>query len=206
VADIKNGGADRPAGTELFVPWRQVLPIRVVELLIRTVGEPMPLAGAVRATIAELDSSLPVAAVRPMTEVVAQARSRPRFLSVLLTFFTAVAVGLAAIGIYGVISYSVARRTAEIGIRMAIGADSGRILRMVLRQGVVLGAVGVIIGVGAAIWLTRFLKAVLFAIEPLDVPTFAVTVLLLFAVTLLASWVPARRATRVEPSTALRYD
>jgi putative ABC transport system permease protein len=206
VGDIKNGGVDRPAGTELFVPWRQAPPIRVVELLIRTAPEPMSLVGAVRAVIAELDPALPIAAVRPMTEVVAEARSRPRFLTVLLTCFTAVALGLAVIGVYGVVSYSVARRTSEIGIRMAIGADSGRILRMVLGQGLALSAAGVVIGVGAAVWLTRFLKAVLFGIEPLDAPTFIATVTLMFGLTLLSSWIPARRATHVELSAALRYD
>jgi predicted permease len=206
VADVKNGGADRPTGTELFVPWRQFQPIRGVQLLIRTSGAPMSMASAVRRAIAELDPSLPIAAVRSMSDVVALSQSRPRFLSVLLTFFTAIALGLAAIGVYGVISYSTARRTAEIGIRMAIGADSGRILRMVLRQGALLGLAGITLGLGAAVWLTRFLRAVLFAIEPLDVPTFAVTVLALFGLTLLASWSPARRATRVEPSATLRYD
>jgi putative ABC transport system permease protein len=164
------------------------------------------MANAARAAIAQIDPTLPVAAVRTMQEVVSQSQSRPRFLSVLLTFFTTVALALAAIGVYGVISYSVARRTSEIGIRMAIGADSGRILRMVLKQGALLGAAGVIIGVGSAIWLTRFIKSILFAIEPLDVPTFAATVLALFGLTLLASWIPARRATRIDPTVALRYD
>jgi predicted permease len=206
VADIKNAGADQPTGTELFVPWRQGFPLRTVEVVIRTVGAPMSMAGAARTTIAQLDPSLPVAAVRSMADVVAQSQSRPRFLSVLLTFFTTVALALAAIGVYGVISYSVARRTAEIGIRMAIGADSGRILRMVLKQGALLGAAGVAIGVGSAVWLTRFMKSILFAIQPLDLPTFAITVLALFGVTLLASWIPARRATRIDPTVALRYD
>jgi predicted permease len=204
VADIKNGGTDRPTGTELFVPWRQAQGIRNIQVLLRTAGAPMSTAGAVRRTIAELDPSLPVAALRSMEEVVAQSQSRPRFLSVLLTFFTLVAVALAGIGVYGVISYSVARRSTEIGIRMALGADSPRILRMVLRQGVVLGGAGVVIGLGAALWLTRFIKTLLFGIEPLDVPTFTVTVVLLFALTLFASWVPARRATRVDPAIALR--
>ena len=118
--------------------------------MIRTAGAPLSMASAVRAAIAQLDPSLPVAGVRTMEDVVAQSQSRPRFLSVLLTFFTTVALALAAIGVYGVISYSVERRTAEFGIRMAIGADSGRILRMVLRQGALLGAAGVAIGVGSA--------------------------------------------------------
>jgi putative ABC transport system permease protein len=153
-----------------------------------------------------MDPSLPIAAVRTMEEVVSQSQSRPRFLSVLLTFFTAVALALAAIGVYGVISYSVARRTGEIGIRMALGADGGRILFMVLKQGALLGAVGIGVGVGVAVSLTRFLRSILFAVEPLDVPTFASTIVVLFAITLLASWIPARRATRIDPTVALRYD
>jgi ABC-type antimicrobial peptide transport system permease subunit len=164
------------------------------------------MTSAVRSTIAQLDSSLPIDAVRTMDEVVSQSQSRPRFLSVLLTFFTAVALALAAIGVYGVISYSVARRTPEIGIRIAIGAESGHILRMVLLQGALLGAIGVVIGVGVAAWMTRFMKSILFAIQPLDIPTFVVTVILLFGLTLVASWIPARRATRIDPTVALRYD
>jgi len=204
VADIKNNGTDQPTGTELFVPWRQARGLREVQLLIHTVGAPTSVVGAVRRTIAELDTSLPITAVRTMEEVVAQSQSRPRFLSVLLTFFTVVAVALAGIGVYGVISFSVARRSNEIGIRMAMGADSARILRMVLQQGVILGAAGVVIGVGTAVWLTRFLKTLLFGIQPLDALTFAGTIALLFALTLLACWMPARRATRVDPAAVLR--
>lgn len=204
VADIKNNGTDRPTGTELFIPWRQSLGLREVQLLIHTAGAPVSLLPAVRSVIAGLDPTLPIAGVRTMDEVVANSRSRPRFLAVLLTFFTLVAASLAAIGVYGVISYSVTRRSMEIGIRMAVGADSGRILRMVLKQGVVLGGVGVVIGAGAAAGLTRFLKTLLFAIEPLDVPTFLATVALIFALTLLATSIPARRATRVDPALALR--
>jgi putative ABC transport system permease protein len=211
VADIKNGGTDRPTGTELFMPWRQnpvgpLAAIRNAQIVIRTAGAPLSMTGSVRAAIAQLDSNLPVAAVRTMQEVVSQSQSRPRFLSILLTFFTVVALALAGIGVYGVISYSVARRTAEIGIRMAIGADSDRILRMVLSQGALLGAAGVTAGAGTGVWLTRLMKSILFAIEPLDVQTFATTGVFLFALTLLASWIPARRATRIDPTAALRYD
>jgi putative ABC transport system permease protein len=163
-------------------------------------------ATAARTAIAQLDPTLPVTAIRSMDEVVSQSHSRPRFLSVLLTFFTTVALSLAAIGVYGVISYSVARRTAEFGIRMAIGADRSRILRMVLNQAALMGLIGIAIGIITAFWLTRFLKSVLFATEPLDMPTFAATAATLFVVTLLASWLPARRATRIDPNVALRYD
>src|SRR5262249_1496801 len=206
VADMKNGGTDQPTGTEAFMPWRQLNGMRLVQVVLRTARAPESVASAARTTIAQLDPTLPVAAVRSMDEVVSQSQSRPRFLSVLLTFFTTVALALAAIGVYGVISYSVARRTAEFGIRMAVGADTSRILRMVLNQAALLGLIGVGIGVIAAFWLTRFMKSVLFATEPLDLPTFAATAAMLFVVTLLASWLPARRATRIDPNIALRYD
>ncbi|MBV9745173.1 MAG: FtsX-like permease family protein [Acidobacteriia bacterium] len=203
---MKNNGTDRPTGTELFVPWRQTRGLREVQLLIHTIGTPTSVVGTVRRAITELDASLPIAGVRTMEEAVAQSRSRPRFLSVLLTFFTVVAVLLAGIGVYGVISYSVARRSNEIGIRMALGADSARIIRMVLRQGVMLATAGVLVGVVAAVWLTRFLKTLLFGIQPLDLPTFAATIALLFALTMLACWMPARRATRIDPAAVLREE
>jgi putative ABC transport system permease protein len=206
VADIKNGGADQPTGTELFMPWRQVNGMRLVQVLLHTERAPESVVSAARTVIAQLDPTLPVTAIRTMDEVVSQSQSRPRFLSVLLTFFTTVALALAAIGVYGVISYSVARRTAEFGIRMAVGADRSRILRMVLNQAALLGLIGVTVGVIAAFWLTRFMKSILFATEPLDLPTFAATAAMLFIVTLLASWLPARRATRIDPNIALRYD
>jgi putative ABC transport system permease protein len=206
VADMRNNGTDSPTGTELFLPWRQARGLREVQLLIHTAGAPTTVVGTVRRAMAELDPSLPIAAVRTMEEAVAQSRSRPRFLSVLLTFFTMVAVALAGIGVYGVISYSVARRSNEIGIRMAMGADAPRILRMVLRQGVMLGAAGVVIGVGAAVWLTRFLKTLLFGIQPLDAPTYAATIALLFGLTILACWMPARRATHIDPAAVLREE
>jgi ABC-type antimicrobial peptide transport system permease subunit len=212
VADMKNGGVDRPTGTELFVPWRQARPvgpfaaIRTMQIVVHTVAAPLSMVNSVRSAISQLDPSLPIAGVRSMQEVVSQSQSRPRFLSVLLTFFTSIALALAAIGVYGVISYSVARRTSEIGIRMAVGADRSRILFLVIKQGALLGLTSLAVGVAAAIWLTRFMKSILFAIEPLDVPTFAATVVLLFGLTLLATWIPARRATLIDPTVALRYD
>jgi putative ABC transport system permease protein len=206
VADMKNAGPDRPTGTELFMPLRQSLPVRNLQIVLRARDDLRSVVNPVRNAIHGLDPSLPVASVRTMPEVIAQAQSRPRFLSMLLSFFTTIAVILAIIGVYGVVSYSVERRTAEIGIRMAIGADRLGVLAMVLKQGLLLGIVGGAAGVVAAAWLTRFLKSFLFAIEPFDLPTFGATLALLFILTLLASWIPARRATRVDPTVALRND
>ena len=129
-----------------------------------------------------------------------------RLLTVLLTMFAGVALVLATIGIYGVISYSVAQRTNEFGIRIAMGASSSDVLRVVLRQGLVLWLAGLILGAIGAFWLTRFLAGVLFGISAMDPGTFAEMVLLLGAVTLLACYVPARRATKVDPTIALRYE
>src|SRR5262249_17791375 len=115
-----------------------------------------------------------------------------------------IALGLAGIGVFGVISYWVTRRTAEIGVRMALGADRPRILGMVLKEGGGLGVIGVAAGLGAAVWLTRFMKTILFGIDPLDAKTLILTVLALLALTLVSSWAPAQRATRVDPAVALR--
>jgi putative ABC transport system permease protein len=141
-----------------------------------------------------------------MDAVMAAAQSRPRFLSILLTLFSTVALVLAAIGIYGVISYSVAQRANEIGIRMAIGARPADILAMILSQGARLGIYGVLSGTVGALVATRLIRGLLFGISAFDPGTFAIMALLLAVVTLLACYVPARRATKVDPVTALRYE
>jgi ABC-type antimicrobial peptide transport system permease subunit len=153
-----------------------------------------------------MDASLPVAAVRTMDEVMSGAASRPRFLTLLLTLFAGTALALAAVGIYGVISYSVAQRTSEFGIRMAMGAQPSDVLAMVLRQGVLLGAIGVAVGAAGALALTRLISGLLFGISSFDPLTFVVMAAVLIAVTLAACWAPARRATRVDPMIALRYE
>ena len=134
------------------------------------------------------------------------AEARPRFLTLLLTLFSGTALALAAVGIYGVISYSVARRTNEFGIRMAMGAQPKDVLGMVLGQGLLLGAVGTIAGVVCAVVLTRFLQELLFGVSALDPSTFVVMAVVLLAVTAIACWAPARRATKVDPMIALRYE
>jgi putative ABC transport system permease protein len=205
VEDVKNAGLDKPTGTELYIPYQQSGGMRAAYLILRS-RDPMRMASAARAVIREMDASLPVAAVRTMDDVLSTAQSRPRFLTLLLTLFAGTALVLAAVGIYGVISYSVAQRTNEFGIRMAMGARPRDVLGMVLRQALALGGIGVVIGAAGALVLTRLIRGLLFGISFFDPLTFAVMAIVLTVVTLVASWAPARRATRVDPMIALRYE
>jgi putative ABC transport system permease protein len=208
VEDVKNAGIDKPTGTELYIPYLQTAGVGMRNgfVILRAKGDPAKMIGPSRRVIHEIDSSLPVAAVRTMDEVVSSAQARPRFLTLLLTMFSSVALALAAVGIYGVISYSVAQRTNEFGIRMAMGASQQDVLKMVLGQGLLLGLIGVALGAVGALALTRLIRGLLFGISSFDPVTFIVMAALLTAVTLIACWAPARRATRVDPMVALRYE
>jgi putative ABC transport system permease protein len=206
VADVKNAGLDKPTGTELYLPLRQGSGARTANVVIRTAGDPLALVTGARSILREMDASLPVSNVRTMDDVIYSTQARPRFLALLLTMFSVVALGLAAVGIYGVISYAVAQRTNEFGIRLAMGAGRQDILRMVLAQGMLLGAIGVVLGAIGAIGLTRYIKGLLFGISSFDPVTFLAMAAALLAVTLAACYVPARRATKVDPMVALRYE
>jgi len=210
VADVKNAGIDKAARTELYLPFLQTQASRNRNnssyIILQTSGDPNALVNAVRREVNALDPTLPLANVRTMDEVISLARARPRFLMLLLTLFSTVSVVLAAFGLYGVISYAVAQRTSEFGIRMALGAQSGDVITMVLRQGLLLGLIGIICGAVGAVFLTRLLSGLLFEMGTFDIPTFASMAALLLAVTLVACYVPALRATRVDPMKALRYE
>jgi putative ABC transport system permease protein len=208
VGDVKNAGVDQPTGTELFFPFRQTggRGIRSGYLVLRAGGDPVALAGPARREIHALDPGLPISSVRTMDDVLVSAQSRPRFLTTLLTLFSGVALVLAAVGLYGVISYSVAQRTSEFGIRIAMGAGSRDVLRMVVGQGLRLGVIGVVLGAAGALALTRLIRGLLFGISSFDPQTFVAMAVLLTGVTLLACYIPARRATRVDPMVALRYE
>ena len=214
VADVKNGGLDKPTGTELYIPYQQGSTVPTVTnnfvsgaaLLIRTSVAPRSLAGPARAQIRALDPTIPVANVSTMEEVMSHSVSRPRFLTILMTLFSSLSLLLAALGIYGVISYAVAQRTPEIGIRMALGAQSGDVLHMVCKSGLRIALVGTVAGALGALALTRYLSGLLFGVSSLDVATFLIMAGVLAAVTLLACYIPARRASRISPTVALRYE
>ncbi len=204
--DVKNAGIEKPTGTELYFSYDQIDNARALFLAVKGKGDASHLIGTVRREIQQLDPLLPIAQVRPMIDVIAAASSRPRFLTVLLSFFSFIALALAAVGIYGVMAYTVARRTQEFGIRMAIGAGPRAVLGLVLGQGMRLGLVGVGLGAAGAFVLTRFIRQLLFGVDAFDTLTFAVTAVLLTLVILAACYLPARRATKVDPIVALRYE
>jgi putative ABC transport system permease protein len=209
VEDVKNAGLDKPAGTELYLPVRQIDGVHIPELHIvmrAQSGNPGALVGEVRAALRDLDPSLPLADVRTMDDVLETARSRPKFLTSLLALFSAVALAIATVGIYGVVSYSVARRTKEFGLRMVLGAQTDDVLALVMKQGAWMVLVGVAAGLLTALALTRFMASLLFGVAATDLATFASVSAILAGVTLAACWVPARRATRVDPMVALRYE
>ena len=169
-------------------------------------GNPSGLAGAVREQLNELDASLPLADVRLMDDVLERAQSRPRFLTLLLTLFSVTALAIATVGIYGVVSYSVARRTKEFGLRMVLGAQTGDVLGLVMKQGAAMVGIGLVAGLVFAFLLTRLMASLLFAIAPTDALTFASVTAVLAVVALLACYIPARRATEVDPMQTLRYE
>jgi putative ABC transport system permease protein len=179
-------------------------------IVARTRSDPGAVAGSLRTSLTSLDKSLPVYALKPMTEHLRDSLTRHRFNLILMSVFGGVALALAAVGIYGVISYSVAQRTHEIGIRLALGARAHDVLKLVVRQGMMLALSGVALGLLAALALTRLimsqLKTLLFGVSVSDPLTFTVIAIMLTSIALLACWVPARRATKVDPLIALRHE
>ena len=180
--------------------------MRSMSLVLRTSRDPRALVGHVRRTLRALDPNLPLADVRTLERVADESLARPRFTTTLLGIFAALALTLATIGIYGVVSLLVTRRRQEIGIRMALGAQRRSILRMVLKRGLGLAAIGLVLGLTGATWLTSALTSLLYGVTRFDPLTFAVAPGLLAAVALLACMVPAVRAARVNPVVALREE
>jgi putative ABC transport system permease protein len=210
-ADAKQAGVNNPAGTELFFYAPQLargggFVYRDQTLFVRTQRDPLGLAPAVTGVLSDIDPSLAVADVQSMEQNLASSLAQPRFMTLLLSLFAAVALVLAGIGTYGVMSYSVAERQREFGIRLAMGAERGSVLGMVLRQGGGLALVGLAIGVVGAFGLTRLLASQLYEVSVTDARTFLVAPLFLAAVALAACYLPARRATSVDPVAALRED
>jgi putative ABC transport system permease protein len=205
VGDIRMTSLDGDERPAVYVPHAQ-LTIGLMTLVVRTEQDPASLAGTIRRVIRSLDPSLPVVDVMTMEEVIETTLARPRTVATLLTAFAFIALVLAGVGVYGVMAYSVAQRTQEIGVRMALGATPTSVFGLVLGQALKLVAAGVVAGIAAAAAVTRALETLLFQTEPLDIPTFAGTVAILITVALIASYVPARRGTRVAPVDALRAE
>jgi predicted permease len=211
VADERHDGVTGIVKEKFFIPhvqWPVATsggdPIRSVFVVARTADDPMRVAGAIRSEIRQMDASLPVADVRSMDEVVAVALATPRLTGFLLGAFAAIALALAAVGIYSVLAYLVSQRTQEIGIRLAIGADPSQVLGMVLRHGLSLAAVGIVTGLIGAFALTRLMQSLLYEVRPHDPVTFVAVAAALLLIALTASFLPARRATKVSPTIALR--
>jgi predicted permease len=195
----------REARWDVYVPYRQFpFPVRYVTL--RTASDPTAFAEVVRRQVAELDPNQAVAAMKTTPQLFSENVARPRFNTLLLSLLSLVAALLAAVGVYGVMSYAVQQRTREIGIRLALGARSMDVLKMVLRSGMTLALTGITIGMAAAFAITRLLTGLLFDVGPTDAMTFIAVPLALIAVVLLACYIPARRATKVDPLVALRYE
>jgi len=205
VADVKVNGVDQETPLQSYLPLAQE-PARGLALAVRTEGAPLLLAGTVEHTIHSIDKDLPVFNARSMDQLLDNAIGRQRLTMVLLTGFAVVALLLAAVGIYGVVSYSVSLRTHEIGIRMALGAQAGDVLKLIAGQGMMLALIGVVIGLGASLALTRLMESLLFGVSATDPATFVAIALLLAGVALLACYIPARRAAKVDPMVALRYE
>jgi putative ABC transport system permease protein len=211
---IKHYGPDEEGRVEIFTPYQQVpaesfaASNRGLWLAVKTkgVGDPTSLAPAIRNEVLQIDKDQPISNVGTMEEIVAAEVAPQKFLTWLLAVFAATAMLLAAIGIYGVMAYSVTQRTHEIGIRMALGAGRGDVLRMVISQGMKLAFIGVACGLVGAFLLTRSMSSLLYGVSATDPLTYAGVAALLSAVALLACLIPARKATKVDPMIALRYE
>jgi len=203
VGDVSHRGLDLQKRPTMYLPMHAT---RWKNLVIHAKTDPLSLASAVRREINALDPDLALAGMKPLEQLVYESVAEPRYRTTLLALFAAVALLLAAIGLYGVLAYAVTQRTREIGIRMALGAQAGDVLRLVIGHGIKLALVGVLIGLGAALGLTRLMKTLLFDLSSADPLTFGVIPVLLTLVALAACWIPARRATKVDPMTALRCD
>lgn len=205
VGDIRQYGFDRPSNMEAYVPQAQNMDYDFT-LAARTTGDPRRMEQTIRQAFLSADNTQPVFHVRPLEDYIGESLAARRFTLMLLGLFGALALALAAVGIYGVISYAVSLRTRELGIRIALGAARKDVLRMVLRQGLRLAATGLVVGLTASVMFTRFLTSLLFEVKPADVMTTIAVLVTLAAVALLANYLPARRASRVDPNEALRCE
>jgi putative ABC transport system permease protein len=205
VGDVKHAGLDTQAREMIYWPHPE-LAFSFMTLLVRTDGDPLGVVGAIQREVRALDKDLPISDVRTMESLLASSVARARFSTLLLAIFASVALILAAVGIYGVMSYAVTQRTREIGIRMALGARRNDVITLVIRNGMMLAGIGVAVGLISAFALTRLMEKLLFGVTATDPLTFLAVAVLLSAVALIACYVPARRATKVDPMIALRSE
>ena len=208
VEDTKNAGMDKPAGPELYLQVRQVADFLGgnMNYVVRTSTDSLAIESSIRNVVREMDPSLPVYNLKTMNDVVSKSMVQPRFLALLLATFSGIALFLAAIGIYGVMAYSVAQRTQEIGVRMALGAQPLHVLRLIFGQSLMMLLIGTAIGLAGAFALTRLMSTLLFGVTATDPLTYVSVVGILTFVALLACYIPARRAAKVDPLIALRYE
>jgi putative ABC transport system permease protein len=214
VGDIRAGSLDQPPAPTMYIPVAQTKDSIIVLLnrispmiwVVRTRMQPFALSDEVQRELRQASGGLPVGNVRSMEQVTGDSLARNSFNTTLLTIFAGIALLLAAIGIFGLMVYSVQQRTQEIGIRMALGASAEEVRGMMVRQGVLLAGMGVVIGIGAALGLTRLMTGMIYGVETWDPATFVAVVVVLACVSLLATYVPVRRATKVDPMVALRYE
>jgi putative ABC transport system permease protein len=214
VADVRETGLNKNPEPVMYIPIVQLTDIlttlnnKVISTtwVVRTKTEPYSLSADIQRELRVASGGLPVAHIRSMEQVTAESTARTNFNMILLSIFAGVALLLAAIGIYGLMAYSVQQRTHEIGIRMALGARTINVLLLVLREGLSLAVAGIVLGVLGATWLTQAIKSLLFRVSPNDPLTLAFVGALLLFVAAAATYVPARRATKVDPIVALRYE
>jgi putative ABC transport system permease protein len=205
VRDVHDLGLDLTPEFEIYQPYQQYT-LPYMNLVVSTDGDPHGLAASVRNEIRALDKNLPVPMPEPMESIVASSIAQRRFNMIILAVFAGIGMLLAVVGIYGVMSYAVTQRTQEIGLRMALGAQKSDVLNLILKGGMKLALIGIAIGLAAAFWLTRLMTSLLFGVTHADAVTFVTVTIVLMFVALLGCYIPARRATKVDPLVALRYE
>ncbi|HEU4769340.1 MAG TPA: FtsX-like permease family protein, partial [Pyrinomonadaceae bacterium] len=205
VRDVKSAGLNADTEPTYYVPATQA-PLQDMMMVVRTTTEPTSIVPALRQAVWSIDPNQPISDVQTMEQVVSDNIAQPRLNMVLMGLFGGLALVLAAVGIYGLLSYAVTQRTQEMGIRMALGAQVSDVMGLVLKQGMILALIGEAIGVAGAFALTRLIRGLLFGVTPTDTGIFAAVVGVLTAIALLACYLPARRATKVDPLKALRYE
>jgi predicted permease len=210
VGDVRSMGANAPAPPAVYAPYQQASRLsydqRSMTFVVRARESAFDVAASARAAVASVDSALPIANMRPLSDIADAAIGEPRFATIVMTFFAAVACFLATLGLYGILAYTVEHRVREIGVRIALGADSREILRLIVRNGMSLAAIGMAVGLPSALALTRLLRGLLSGVASTDPVTYVVVVVIFGVAALLASYFPARRASRLDPVVALRAE